>query len=173
MKRLLSFVMLATLVVAPSAAQSQPTAMSLSMIGVGPHGYDFFIGTWTCNNPTPSAMAGPSTFTITVARSNASPALFVRTAGKNFDTSGYVAYSSKTKTWWGPTAYADGSYGLETSTATGKKTVWSGSYFSASGKTMQIKDTYDQLTLTKYTDLGEYKAGGAWKTLYLITCTKM
>jgi hypothetical protein len=172
MKRLLWLVTLAAMAVVTRAAQSQSTAMSPSM-GVGAHGYDFLIGTWSCTSSTPSPMGGPASTTLTASRSNAGGAVFVRGTGKNFDSSSYVAYASKTKTWWSPSAFADGSYEFESTTGTGKKVVWSGSYFSAaSGKTIQFRDTYTMLSPTKYTDLGQYQSAGTWKTQYNITCTK-
>jgi hypothetical protein len=173
MKRLLSFVILAALAVVSFAAQSQSAPMSLSMVGVGPHGYDFLIGTWSCNNSAATTMGGPNSTTLTFTRSNAGSALLVRGTGKNFDVSSYLAYVSKTKTWWNPSAFADGGYENESTTDTGKKTVWTGSFLdAASGKTMQVRDTYTMPNLNKYIDLGQYMSAGTWKTQYNTTCTK-
>lgn len=173
MKKVLLFVALAALAATPGVAQAQPMAMSAATLGVGAHGWDSLIGTWTCTNTTPSAIGGPSTTTIKVSRSTAGPQLFIRISGTNFDATSYQVYSAKTKTWWNPSAYADGSYSSESTTQTGKKTVWSGPYVNAaSGKTMQIRDTYAFVSSNKFTDLGEYQAGGAWKTQYTNTCTR-
>jgi hypothetical protein len=69
---------------------------------------------------------------------------------------------------------ADGSYGTESTTQTGKTTVWTGpAFYGATGKTAQNRDTDVILSSTKFTDLGEYQADdGAWKTQYNLTCTK-
>ncbi len=169
MKRLLWFVALAALAVVPCAAQAQS---SPSMVGVGAHGYDFLIGTWTCKSNTPSPLGGPSTSTLTGSRSDAG-GLFLRSTGKGFDEAGYIAYAAKSKTWWNPNGFSDGGYSEESSTQTGKKTVWTGSYYSAaSGKTVQIRDTYTISTMNQFTDLNEVQSAGAWKTQYTITCTK-
>jgi hypothetical protein len=172
MKRLLWFVTLVALAIAPCAAQAQPTAWSPSMVGVGPHGYDWMIGRWSCTNSMPSPMGGPSTSMSTVTASNGG-GVFFRNTGKNFDNSYYAVYVSKTKAWLSPFIFGDGSYGSESTTRTGKKIVWTGSVFdTASGKTMQVRDTDVMLSATKYTDLGEYQSGGIWKAQYNLTCTK-
>jgi hypothetical protein len=170
MKKFLSLAMLAMLVLAPSAARTQT---STNMIGVGPHGYDFLIGSWTCTNTTPTPMAGPSVSKFTASRSNQGSSLVIRTSGKNFDSTSYLTYVPAAKTWWTPSAFADGSYETESTTQSGKKVVFSGSYFNAaSGKTTQVRDTFVQPSIATYTDLGEYQAGGVWKKQYNITCTK-
>ena len=177
MNKLFGFAALALLAVAPSAGLAQ-SAMSTSatpliMVGVGPHGYDWLIGTWSCTNSMPSPMGGPASQTLTVSRSTVGTSLYVRVSGTGLDASGFVAYVPKTKTWWNPNASSSGDSGSESSTQTGKKTVWTGSYFSAaSGKTTSIRDTYTLLSTTKYTDLGQYQSGGAWKTSANTTCTK-
>lgn len=172
MKKLLWFITVAALVAAPCAARAQSTMMSSSMLGVGPHGWDYYVGTWTCSNSVPSAMSGPASQTLTVSRSHAG-GLFFRVTAKSFDESGYVTYAMNTKTWWNPASYYDGSYSLETSTDTGKKNVWTGTYFNAaSGKTMPIRDTYTMLSPTNYTDMTQLKSGAVWKTSYNGNCTK-
>jgi hypothetical protein len=173
MKRFLFAVMLVAMAVAPCAALSKSGGMSLSMIGVGAHGYDFLIGTWSCESRNASPIGGPTSTTLTFTRSNAGSAILVRGTGKNFDVSSYLSYVSKTKTWWNPSAFADGSYENESTTDTGKTTVWTGSYLdAASGKTMRVRDTYTSPRLTQYIDLGQYQSAGTWKTLSTTTCTK-
>jgi len=172
MKRLFSLITLAALAVAPSAAQSQSSAKSTSMVGVGPHGYDWLIGTWNCTNSTPSAISGPPTSAFTASRS-AGGSLMIRSTGTGFDSTGYVTYAAKTKTWWGPEAYADGSTELESTKDTGNKATWTGTYTgAASGKTMTVRDMYTLLSPTKQLDVGQSQSGGTWKTLYTVTCTK-
>jgi hypothetical protein len=145
--------------------------MSPGTIGVGPHGYDFLVGTWSCKNSVPSPMGGPATSTVVIAR-GLNGSLTVHVSGANFAAMAYVVYAAKTKTWWNPSAGADGSYGTESSQQTGKKTVWSGPYTDASGKTMQQRDTYTWPNSTTYTDLYQVEMGGAWKTEGDSTCTK-
>jgi hypothetical protein len=172
-KRFYWLVTLMVLAVATSAAQANSTAWSPAMAGVGAHGYDWQIGTWSCTNSMPSAMGGPASQMLTVTRTNGGAVMF-HTTGENLDVVAYNVYVAKTKTWLGPYALADGSYGTESTTQTGKTTVWAGpEFFAAMGKTTQARDTYVVLSATKYTDLGEYQSGdGTWKTQYNTTCTK-
>lgn len=68
---------------------------------------------------------------------------------------------------------ANGGYGTESSQQTGKKTVWSGPFTDpATGKTVQVRDTYTFPNLTTYTDLYQANVGGTWKTEGNTTCTK-
>jgi len=168
MKRLLGLVVLAVFAGASGAAGSQSTSMN----GIGPHGYDGLIGRWSCTNSVPSPVGGPRSSTVTVTRTGASDALFYRVIGKNFDSSLYITYSPKTKSWLSPSAYADGSSSFESGKATGNKMVLSGPFYDAgSGKTVQIRDT---LTFSprKTTDFGEYRSGAVWKAQYNVVCTK-
>ena len=171
MKRLLSLGAFALLLLSPSMALAQ-SSMATMQYGVGPHGFDYFIGTWTCKNSMASDLSGPSTSTLTISPSPAGSSLYFRVKGQKFDSAGYVSYSAKTKTWLNPAAFADGSYSFESTTQTGKKTTWTGTYYNAaSGTTAQIRDTYT-LFPGHYTDLNETKSGGAWKTTGNSTCTK-
>jgi hypothetical protein len=146
-------------------------AMSPSMVGVGPHGYDFMIGSWSCKNSVPSTLGGPAATTVTVARA-ANGSLSVHVSGTNFGAMGYVAYEPKTKTWWNPSVLATGDYSTESTQQTGKKTVWAGPFFdAASGKTMMIRDTYT-MGPASFTDLSEAQIGDTWKTEGNTTCTK-
>jgi hypothetical protein len=170
MSKLLPVLTLAVGSLTPCVALSKP--MPLSMVGVGPHGYDFMIGSWSCTNSVPSRLGGPSTSAFTISRS-AGGALFVRSTAAGYDTASYVVYSSKTKTWWSPTAYADGSYNLESTRQTGAKTVWTGTLFDASsGKTNPIRDTFTFPNPTTQTDQTQVQMGGTWKTEANTTCTK-
>jgi hypothetical protein len=170
MKKLFVLLTLLVLAFAPSVARS---AMSPSTVGVGPHGYDFLIGTWSCKNSMPSPMGGPAATTLTVSRT-AMGALSVHVTGANFDGLGYVVYTAKTKTWWNPSALATGGYSTESTQQTGKKTVWTGPFNDvATGKTITIRDTYTMDSPTTYKDLSEAQIGGTWKTEGNTTCTKM
>jgi hypothetical protein len=146
--------------------------MSVSTVGVGPHGYDWLIGNWTCTNSMPTAMGGPASQTLAATRTTTGSVMF-RVLGTGFDQTGYLAYAPKNKTWWVSFAYANGSYGGESTMQTGRKTIWTGSYFDAgSGQTIQIRDTYTMSGTSKYTDLSQYKSGAAWKSVYSGTCQK-
>lgn len=158
----------AAIVFAPCATQASP--MNATTYGAGPHGYDWAIGTWTCTNATPSPMGGPSTQTLTVTRTN-SGAILYHATGQSFDNVWYDVYQPSTKSWVSPFILANGSYGTESTSQTGKKIVWVGMAFDASGKSMHIRDT-NTIGTGKYNDLGEYQSGGAWKTQYNVTCTK-
>jgi len=170
MSKFFSVLALAAFGLAPAPALAQTT--SLSSVGVGPHGYDFMIGTWSCKNAMPSRLGGPATSSFTISRS-VNGALFIHSTAANYDTASYAVYSSKTKTWWSPTAYADGSYNIESSRQTGPKTVWTGTLFDASsGKTNPIRDTFAFPNATTQTDLTQVQIGGTWKTESDSTCTK-
>jgi len=144
------------------------------MIGVGAHGYDWTVGTWSCVNSMPSPKADPNTKSVLkVTKSGVAGAMLTRESAKGFELSSYTAYVPKTKTWWNPAAFADGSYQIESTTETGKKIIWNGSYFNAASKTTtRVRDTFTTWLPAKMTDLGEAQSTGAWKRTYFITCTR-
>ncbi|HEX3672412.1 MAG TPA: hypothetical protein VHT92_11980 [Candidatus Cybelea sp.] len=147
-------------------------SFAVSSIGVGPHGYDFLIGTWSCKNTAPSALEGPSEVNATISRA-ANGALSFHSVGAAFEAMGYIVYVAKTKTWWNPSMLATGAYGTESSQGTGRTTMWSGPFTDpTTGKTMQVRDTYTFPSATTYTDLYQAKVGGTWKTEGNTTCTK-
>jgi hypothetical protein len=163
--------LMALLALLPCMAQSAP-AMSAASVGVGPHGYDFLIGTWNCKNNIASSMGGPATTTAAIAHS-ANGTLSFHATGKGFDAMGYIVYAPKTKTWWNPSSASNGSYGTESTHHTGKKSVWSGTFVDpSSGKTVHVRDTYTFESGTMYTDIFQVERGGAWKTEGDSTCTK-
>ena len=159
------------LLLSPSMAVAR-SSMATTQYGVGPHGWDYWVGTWTCKNLMVSAVSGPSTTTLTVSSSRAGSSYYYRSKGQNFDQAGYISYSAKTKAWFNPVAYADGGYSFESTTQTGKKTTWTGTYYSAaSAMTAQVRDTYT-MSPGRFTDFNETKSGGVWKTTGNTTCTK-
>lgn len=168
MKRFVLSIVAATAMLIPSAVYSQ--TMSSSAIGAGPSGYDWAVGTWTCTNAIPSAMGGPSTQTLTVSKTS-SGAIMYHATGANFDNTWYNVYVPKTKSWTSPFIVADGTYGTESTSQSGAKIVWTGTATDATGKSMPVRDT-NAFSGSKYTDLGEYQSGGAWKAQYKISCTK-
>jgi hypothetical protein len=169
MKKTLSqFLLVALLVAVPCAAQAQMMAASLP--GAGPHGFDWEVGSWSCINGMPSPMGGPSHQTLTVTKTGTGAIMYHSTAA-NFDNTWYNIYVAKTKTWWSPFIVADGSYGTESSSTSGRSMVWVGTAYTPAGTSMAIRDTVTY-SPSKTTDLGEYKSGGAWKEQYNITCTK-
>ncbi len=162
----------AVIVLAATLPLAASAAMAPTGIGVGPHGYDFLVGTWTCKNNVPSPMGGPAASTLVIAHS-VSGALAVRVTGSNFEALGFVVYNGNTKTWWSPSTAAGGGYGTESTQQTGKKTTWSGPFTDpSSGKTMQVRDTYTFMNPTTYTDLFQVNMNGTWKTEGNTTCTK-
>ena len=171
MKRFLFFVALVVVasLVAPFGARAGTT--TAQSMGAGPHGYDWLVGTWSCTNSIPSPGGGPKTSTFTSSLTD-SGAVLIRVKGAHFDETAYIAYAPKTKSWSVPSAFSDGSYELETSTQSGPKVVFAGTYYPASGASMKVRDTFTEPSTTKETDLGEFQAGGSWKTLYNISCTK-
>lgn len=168
--KILPYVTIAMIaILAPSVAHSQ--MMSDDAYGAGPHGYDWMVGTWSCTNPNPSKTSGPAHQTQTVTKANGGAILFHIT-GANMDYSNYDVYVASKKMWVSPVSGADGTYGNESTSDTGKRIVWVGStFFPDSGKTMPTRDTFAN-SANKFTDLGETNSGGVWKTAYKITCTK-
>lgn len=170
MMRFFSLTTLALFALMPYPALSQSN-MTSTGLGVGPHGYDSMIGTWSCTNSMPSAIAGPATTTLTLSRS-AQGSLMVHSTGANYDAAGFVAYNAKTKTWWNPTALGDGGYENESTKQTGSKSTWTGVVFNAATHTTsQIRDKYD-FGSTSFTDVTQVQGGGGWKTVANTTCTK-
>lgn len=168
MNRFLLAIAVVLAAIAPSAARSADASTSY---GVGPHGYDWQIGTWSCLNSTPSVESGPAHQTMTVTKAE-NGAIVFHTIGTNFDFTSYDVYVPGKKMWLGPYSGSDGTYGNESTSETGKKVVWVGStYFPDTGKTMPTRDTYVN-SAGKYTDLGEINSGGVWKKQYVLTCTK-
>lgn len=168
MKRFFLSIVLTTFVLIPCAVHSQ--TMSPSTNGVGPNGFDWAVGTWSCTNSMPSPMGGPSSQTLTVTKTG-NGALMYHVTGTKFDETWYNVYLPQAKSWVSPFTYADGTYGTESTTQTGAKLVWTGAATDATGKTTQIRDT-TTFEGSKYTDLGEVQSGGTWKTQYNSTCTK-
>lgn len=142
--------------------------------GTGAHAYDWLIGTWSCTNSTRSAMAGPADQTLTASRSDTTAAIVMRFTGNNFDQYGFLSYeAAPSRAWWFSSAYPDGSISNESTTMTGNKTVWHGSYFDAAhGTHSHIRDTFTIVSSTKFTDLGESDSSGSMKPIYNGTCTK-
>lgn len=169
MKRLLLGLTLLALNGIPYPAGSAP--MTAAMYGMGPHGFDWEVGTWSCANAMPSPMGGPSHTMLTIAKTNGG-AIFYRSVGARFDNSWYDVYVASKKTWVSPFILADGSYGTESTAQTGPTMVWVGTaYFSGSGKPVPIRDTI-AMSADKTTDLGEYRSGSTWQTQYNVTCTR-
>ncbi len=165
--RLLVCSLAGAMALAPGAVGAQTAAAAY---GVGPHGFDWAVGTWSCTNSVPSPMGGPRKTTLTVVRT--SNGTFYRTVGATFDNSWYNVYVPKTKSWVSPFIINDGTYGTESTSMTGAKMVWVGTAVDgSSGKTMRVRDT-NVMSADKYTDLGEYMSGGTWKPQYDVTCQR-
>ena len=168
MRHFLMVSLLFILAIAPSGISAQT---SVSGINVGPHGNDFFIGTWTCRNSIPSA-GFPALVKTTATRSASSPSdIFIRSSAQGYDASGFLHYDAKTQTWWGPTTVSSGDTISESTRQTGKTTVWNGTMTGASG-TVKIRDTFVQPDMRSYSDTTEIQSTGAWKTVTKATCTK-
>ena len=168
MKSFLCTIALGTLMVIPSIARSQTIP---STVGAGAHGFDWQVGTWSCTNSMPATpFGGPSTQTENVSRTSGGAILYHIT-GNNFDGSAYNVYVPTKKMWVSPVSLADGTYGTESTTQSGKKIVWTGTIVDAAGKTTQIRDT-NVYGDTKYTDLGESLSAGTWKAQYKLTCAR-
>jgi hypothetical protein len=158
--------------VTPGFVQAQSTSMTISRIGAGPHGFDWFAGAWTCTSTTASATGVPSTISFT-AGASASGGVAIHSTAKAYEFYSYLSYAPKTKTWWSPSAYGNGDSSNVSSNQSGKSMTWTGTYFeAASGTTVTIRDTYTTASMTKYSDVNQAKIDGVWKTQSTTTCTK-
>src|SRR5579864_2287047 len=104
MKRLVVAFTACAAVLAPGLAGPAlgDTQMSMSAVGVGPHGYDWMVGTWSCTNPMhPSELGALASTTITATKVKDGN-IMIRTASPNGDVTSYNAYLGKTKTWYAP-----------------------------------------------------------------------
>jgi hypothetical protein len=172
MKRFVLFVVLATFVAVPCATTPGSAASAPAGVGAGPHGYDWILGNWSCVNPNPGPMSGPATSSYTASRANDGAGIVIHAKGKGYDQTTYLAFDPKTKIWRGPASYADGSYESESSTGTGTKVGWTGTYYSPSGAATKVRDNYTLLGPNKQLDVGQSQVGGTWKNTYSITCTR-
>ena len=154
----------------PAVAESQSSGFP-SSVGVGAHGYDWLIGSWSCTNSMPSAMGGPATMSLTAAHS-ANGSIGVHLSGRNFDTTGYVSYDAKSTTWWNPSALNNGEASNESTRQTGRRTVWTGTAIDPRNGTSKIRDTYTAFNRTRFSDVTEASIGGKWKLVGNIVCTK-
>jgi hypothetical protein len=174
MKRLIIALAAYAVILAPSLAGPVlgDTPMSVSAVGVGSHGYDWMVGTWSCTNPMhPSELGALASTTITATKVKDGN-IMIRTASPNGDVTSYSTYLAKTKTWYAPYADSGGKYGTETTQDTGKTIRWIGTFYDTDGTVTPIRDTFTMLSMTKQVDLSEAKVGGVWKVMAKTTCTK-
>lgn len=171
MKKLFFFAVFTALLGVAGGVSAQAATMATGG-GAGPHAYDWMLGTWTCKNAIPTALAGPAVQTLTATRSTMTGAITWRYTGTNYDQYGFIAYAPKTKTWWSSWAYPGGSTGNESTKQGGSKSMWTGKIFDASGKPFDIRDTFTVYGPTKFNDYGEDNSSGSWKAGYNGTCTK-
>jgi hypothetical protein len=169
MKQSCWLAILVALTLIPCAVRSQTSPAN---IGVGPHGLDFLIGTWTCTHPHP--MAGePRIVSMTVSRGVAPNTLFVHETGKSYEATALIVYTAKTKTWAVASAYDDGSSERETTTDTGEKQVFTGWYVDTSDKSYHVQDTFTSPSLTEVVGEGVYQTdSGVWKKSFAEICKK-
>jgi len=170
MKKLLGIYTFAALVLAPgfTVAQSSP-----SVIGSGPHAYDWAIGTWSCTNAAPGGKAAPAN-QVMATRSDTTNAIVLHFIGKDSDQYAFLSYEAPSRTWWVSSALPGGDISNESSTMAGKKTVaFNGSYFvAAKGTHFHIRDTITLASATKYIDQGADDSKGSMQTNNTSTCTK-
>lgn len=170
MKKLLGICTFAALVVAPGITGAQS---SRSVIGTGPHAYDWVIGTWSCTNTMPSGKAAPAS-QVTGTRSDTTNSIVLHFTGKDSDQYAFLSYEAPSRTWWFSSALPGGDMANESSTMAGKETVvFHGSYFNASkGTHFHIGDTVTLYSATKYTDQSADDSKGSMRTSNTSTCTK-
>jgi hypothetical protein len=170
MRKLLARCAFAALVAAPGIAAAQSSMMSAA--ATRGHAYDWMLGTWTCTNTIPSALAGPAVQTLTATRSSTTGAIIWRYTGKNYDQYGFLSYVPSSHAWWFSWAYPGGGVGYESSAQSGKSSNWAGSIYDPSGKTIHIRDVYTVYSPTKFNDTGEDDSSGTMKPGYNGTCVK-
>ena len=145
--------------------------MAQSSSGVGPHGYDWLVGNWTCSNTARQPIGGPATQHLAISRSSGGVA--VRSTGVGYERTGYLAYVAATKTWWQTFSYPNGDHYVESTTQTGTKTVWPGSFTDVStGRKIPVRESYTVVSPTELNDIGQFQSGGVWKTGFSGTCKK-
>lgn len=152
------------------ALANMPT--SVSAVGVGPNGYDYMIGTWSCSNPMAASKLGALPSTTQTASKVRDGNIMIRTASPNGDVTAYNTYIAATKTWYGPFADSGGKYGTEMTRDTGRTVRWVGTFYDADGAPTPIRDTYTMLSMSKQVDVSEARVGGVWKVTARTTCTK-
>lgn len=172
MKRLVVAFAACAFILAPSVTGPALAATSISDVGVGPHGYDYMVGSWSCTNPMHASELGALASTTITATKVKDGNIMIRTASPNGDVTSYSAYLPKTKTWYSPYADSGGKYGTETTQGTGKTIVWVGTFYDTDGSVTPIRDTFTMLSMTKQLDVSEAKMGGVWKVTAKTTCTK-
>jgi len=174
MKRLV-FIMLAvaTAALLPSLAARASDPMSMSTVGAGQTGYDWFVGTWSCKNTMAPSKLGALPSSSLTATKLKDGNIMIRAASPNGDVTAYNSYLSSSKMWYSPYADSGGYYGSESTQQSGKTILWTGTFYSPTGgAATPIRDTYTMLSMTKQYDLSEAKIGGAWKATAKTTCTK-
>ncbi len=174
MKRLIIALVACAAVLAPSLATPalSDTPMSVSVVGAGPHGYDWMVGTWSCTNPMHASALGALASTTITATKVRDGNIMLRTASPNGDVAVYYSYLPRTKTWYTPFADSGGKYGTESTQGTGKTIRWIGTFYDTDGTPTPIRDTFTMLSMTKEVDLSEAKTGGVWKVTAKSTCIK-
>jgi hypothetical protein len=167
MRQFLGLVFLVALTFAPARSQT-----SLANIGVGAHGLDFLIGTWTCTYPH-AAPDEPKVATMTVSRGVVPGTLFYRDISRNWEATGLEAYNAKSKSWSDATSFFDATSERVTTTDTGGTQVYTGWYVGASGKRYNVRVAYVVRNLTTFTGEGESQTdAGVWKKSWSETCAK-
>lgn len=146
--------------------------MSVSQVGSGASGYDWYVGTWTCTNTMAASKLGALQSTTVTASKMKDGSIFFHTTSPNGDVTGYYAYDPKTKTWYNPFSDSSGYYGYESTQQSGKTMQFSGMFYMTTGAPVAIRDTYTMLSMGKQYDVSEAKVGGTWKTVAKTTCTK-
>lgn len=179
-------------------AAADPTPMPLTMIGVGPHGYDFLVGHWKCvgNITLPSgqvvrqisiddsyrAGAGGS---ISLDESGSGVLIGREQTDKNGPTdsapttesikytrTGRLRYAAETQKWSMTFAVPTGAIGQESTRDTGENAVWTGSEVRADGSPFNIRDTVMFSGPSSYVDKSELQVGQTWLVLGNVTCSK-
>jgi hypothetical protein len=174
MKRfIIALAAFATVVSSMLAARAQGASTDMASVGAGPTGYDYLVGTWSCNNTMADRSAlgalQSTTFTATKLKDGS---IAIRTMSTNGDVTAYNAYLPKTKTWYAPFADSGGYYGSESTQQSGKTIRWVGTFYAPTGAATPIRDTYTMLSITKQYDLSEAQVNGVWKATAKTTCTK-
>jgi hypothetical protein len=171
MKRLIiAFATALSVLFSSAAAESAP--MSSSVVGAGPSGYDWLVGTWSCTNSMQPSKLGALPSTTLTATKLKDGSIALHTASPNGDVTVYYAYVPSTKTWYSPFVDSGGNYGYESTQQSGKTILWTGTFRLTNGSVTPIRDTYTMLGTSKQYDLSEAQVGGLWKTVAKTTCTR-
>ena len=166
----LSVLLAAIVLAAPSASASAGNSMSSSSGSMGDH-MAYLIGSWKCGVSLAAMMGNPATTDHGTLTFSMTPhqTIHSHVAAADYAQDAYYGYDAKTKTHWMSSADTGGVIVTETS----KDGVTFTGSSMAGGMTTPTRDTFTHPSATTIRDLTEIEQSGKWGKLADATCTKM